>query len=435
MAKKYLDLEGLKILWAKIVNKIQTDIKNKANISGTLQKDDIIIALDQGTIVNSGVQLSKLATKDELSAIPKFAIQVVTSLPTSNISTTTVYLLSSGSDTNNIYTEYIYVNSKWEKLGEQKVDLTSYVQYTGSIHDDAIIIGSSEGTVKEHASLTGTSISNHLSNTSNPHGVTKAQVDLGNVENKACDTSVTSGSTNYVTSGAVYSHVHNSLLNHVQAEGDLTEDKIVIGYDGGLNVTASNLSISDVATIGLVNTKEGALSTKIDEAKTAANNAYVLAMGRSRSHVFDTKSAMETALQTAPKGQYKVGDNIFITDISVPDYWVSKVTESDSATYAVIEVSPLETQKVDLSPYLKNTGTQVISGDDAALYLKVSSEGDRTEGVIFTATGSIITRNPDGSSDVYYLPGMGGSGGANYELALKYDLPTAISDADINALS
>lgn len=297
MAKKYLDLDGLKTLWTKIVNKIQTDIANKADISGTLQKDDIIIALDQRTIVNSGVQLSKLATKDELSAIPKFAIQVVTSLPTTNISTTTVYLVSSGSDTSNIYTEYIYVNSKWEKLGEQKVDLTSYVQYTGSIHDDAIIIGSSEGTVKEHASLSGTSISNHLSSKSNPHGVTKAQVDLGNVENKACDTSVTKDSTNYITSGAVYTHVSNNLAS-----------------------------------------------------------------------------------------------------------------------------------------CLKNTGTQVISGD-AALYLKVSSEGDSTEGVIFDADGSIVTRNPDGSSDVYYLPGMGGSGGANYELALKYDLPTAISDADINALS
>ena len=434
MAKKYLDLEGLKILWTKIVNKIQTDIANKANISGTLQKDDIIIALDPETITNSGVKLNELATKDELSAIPKFAIQVVTSLPTTNISSTTVYLLSSGSETNNLYTEYIYVNNKWEKLGEQKVDLTNYVQYTGSIHDDAIIVGSSEGTVKEHASLSGTSISNHLINKSNPHEVTKAQVGLGSVENKACDTSVTSGSANYVTSGAVYSYVDTRTSYLVQAEGDMTGDKIIIGY-GDKNVTASTLSISDVATIGWVTTKESALSTKIDEAKTAANNAYVLAMGRSRSHVFDTKSAMETALQTAPKGQYKVGDNIFITDINVPDYWVSKVTESDSVTYALVEVSPLETQKVDLSPYLKNTGTQVISGNDAALYLKVSSEGDRTEGVIFTATGSIITKNPDGSADEYYLPGMSSSGGANYELVLKSDLPTAITEEEINALS
>ena len=252
MAKKYLDLDGLKILWAKIKNKIQTDIANKANISGTLQKDDIIIALDQGTIVNSGVQLSKLATKAELSAIPKFAIQVVTSLPTSNISATTVYLLSSGSENNNLYTEYIYVNSKWEKLGEQKVDLTNYVKYTGSIHDDAIIVGSSEGTVKEHASLSGTSISNHLSNTSNPHGVTKAQVDLGNVENKACDTSVTSGSANYVTSGAVYTHVSNELSDKVRRyESAFHEGQLVYTYDQD-TIAESQISIDEVATKGYV---------------------------------------------------------------------------------------------------------------------------------------------------------------------------------------
>lgn len=63
---------------------------------------------------------------DLISAIPKFAIQVVSSLPTSNISTTTVYLVKTGTETQNLYTEYIYVDSKWEKLGEQKVSLSGY---------------------------------------------------------------------------------------------------------------------------------------------------------------------------------------------------------------------------------------------------------------------------------------------------------------------
>ena len=69
-------------------------------------------------------------TKDEInalvSAIPKFKIEVVTSLPTSNISETTVYLVKSGDDDTNLYTEYIYANGKWEKLGTQTVDLTGY---------------------------------------------------------------------------------------------------------------------------------------------------------------------------------------------------------------------------------------------------------------------------------------------------------------------
>lgn len=67
---------------------------------------------------------------NKLSAIPKFSIAVVTSLPTSNISETTVYLIGSGEEENNLYTEYIYVNGHWEYLGKQTVDLTGYALKT-----------------------------------------------------------------------------------------------------------------------------------------------------------------------------------------------------------------------------------------------------------------------------------------------------------------
>lgn len=77
---------------------------------------------------------SETYTKDEIKqligSIPKFSIQVVTALPTSNISGTTVYLLSTGNETNNLYTEYIYVNNKWEYLGKQTVDLSGYALKT-----------------------------------------------------------------------------------------------------------------------------------------------------------------------------------------------------------------------------------------------------------------------------------------------------------------
>ena len=82
-----------------------------------------------GDLVNYYTK-SQTLTKDEInalvSAIPKFKIEVVTSLPASNISETTVYLVKSGNDDSNLYTEYIYANSKWEKLGTQTVDLTGY---------------------------------------------------------------------------------------------------------------------------------------------------------------------------------------------------------------------------------------------------------------------------------------------------------------------
>ena len=61
-----------------------------------------------------------------VSTIPKFSIEVVSALPTSDISSTTVYLLPSSSEDSNLYTEYIYVNDVWEILGTQKVDLSGY---------------------------------------------------------------------------------------------------------------------------------------------------------------------------------------------------------------------------------------------------------------------------------------------------------------------
>lgn len=61
-----------------------------------------------------------------ISAIPKFAIEVVNELPTEDISPTTIYLLRSGFGSQDLYTEYIYVNNEWEELGAQSIDLSNY---------------------------------------------------------------------------------------------------------------------------------------------------------------------------------------------------------------------------------------------------------------------------------------------------------------------
>lgn len=71
----------------------------------------------------------KAEVDSKLSAIPKFKIEVVTKLPTTGISETMVYLLKNAKgEDSNLYTEYIYVNGKWEKLGEQRVDLSGYLK-------------------------------------------------------------------------------------------------------------------------------------------------------------------------------------------------------------------------------------------------------------------------------------------------------------------
>jgi len=112
------------------------DANKAVNITVPTKTGDL--ANDSGFITKAVNDLTNYYTKSEtytqteinnkISAIPKFAISVVQSLPTKDISSTTVYLVSSGTETNNLYTEYIYVNNKWEILGTQKLDLSPYVK-------------------------------------------------------------------------------------------------------------------------------------------------------------------------------------------------------------------------------------------------------------------------------------------------------------------
>lgn len=86
-------------------------------------------------VVEKKVQLdlSAFATKADVSAIPKFAIEVVTELPTENISNTTVYLVKHAHGDKDIYDEWIYVNNAWEKIGNTDVDLTSYLKSADAV--------------------------------------------------------------------------------------------------------------------------------------------------------------------------------------------------------------------------------------------------------------------------------------------------------------
>ena len=92
---------------------------------------------------------TKAEIDSKVSAIPKFAIKPVNSLPIQDISDTTVYLLTvQNGEQGNMYDEYIYVGNTWEKLGTQTIDLSGYytaaevdallsnLSVSGHTHDD-----------------------------------------------------------------------------------------------------------------------------------------------------------------------------------------------------------------------------------------------------------------------------------------------------------
>ena len=81
--------------------------------------------LTNGAGYQTATQVNTLIA-DAIKDITGIKYEIVASLPTTGVSGT-IYLMSNGSSaTKNIYDEYIYVNSGWEKIGTTDVDLTDY---------------------------------------------------------------------------------------------------------------------------------------------------------------------------------------------------------------------------------------------------------------------------------------------------------------------
>lgn len=122
------------------LRELETNKANASDVYSTTEADAKFLTEHQDVSMFITKAVSDLAnyytksntyTKEEVnglvSAIPKFNILPVDSLPTSNISTSTIYLLkTSETETGNLYTEYIRVGDKWEKLGTQTLDLSGY---------------------------------------------------------------------------------------------------------------------------------------------------------------------------------------------------------------------------------------------------------------------------------------------------------------------
>ena len=69
---------------------------------------------------------NKAEVRQLIGAINTVTIEVVATLPVSEISSTTIYFVGPATGTNT-YEEYVYVNNTWVKIGDTDIDLTQYV--------------------------------------------------------------------------------------------------------------------------------------------------------------------------------------------------------------------------------------------------------------------------------------------------------------------
>lgn len=104
----FLDTSGVTTLWGKVKNHVKTSIDSQ-----------------QFKTVN-GVPIKGVGDIQ----IDLTLYKVVSSLPTSDIDTTKIYLVKDSSTDGNLYSEYMYVDGNWEKLGDfrSSVDLAPYAK-------------------------------------------------------------------------------------------------------------------------------------------------------------------------------------------------------------------------------------------------------------------------------------------------------------------
>ncbi len=255
---------------------------------------------------------TEAALRSEITSIPKFAIEVVETLPVDNISETTVYLVKDKESVGDLYTEYIYVKGAWENLGKQTVDLSKYstteqmnAAISAAIADLKIgdYYKKTEVDNLLNAYVTSESLPNTLADYVKTSELTS---ELGNYvktsDFNAYKDSVTQTLGNYVTTTAFteYQGTVTAALETKLEQSDLDAYVTSESLTNTLNayVTSESLTntLADYATTSALT--EG-LATKADKSSL---DSYVL----------------KTAITGSTSVSY-VGDAIEITSISTED--------------------------------------------------------------------------------------------------------------------
>lgn len=252
-----------------------------------------------------------------------------------------------------------------------------------------------------------------------------------------------SGSVNSLSSALddVKTNVQNGVVSAVTVSGSGSSGRVNVTKGGATTsllvpyaTKAGSLSnTSDVGSISVpvyINSYGAPTATgynlatmtaNIATATKTANDAKSLAEGKSAAKSYESYEAMVTAVNAMANTDMKVGDNIYIATLDVPDIWVSGVNttkttytySSDSVLASALKSSggvsagyyilkALETNKVDLTNYVAKDYTGTISA---------SISGN-------AATATKATQDQNGNNIAStYAEKKGVVGGVNYTSA------------------
>lgn len=198
-------------VYAALANAIEHITVNGVEIIPTDQTVALTVLTNAVDSLLNYYKKSETYTKEEVDdlvdTIISLTLEIVETLPTEDISTTTIYLVPvSGSA--NVYMQYAYIGGAWAQLGTTEVDLTNYYTKT---QVDALLADKQDLLTFDTAPTSGST------NPVTSGGIAAALA--GKQDTLTFDTEPTENSTNPVTSGGVY-----EALSDIGVEVDFDEE-------------------------------------------------------------------------------------------------------------------------------------------------------------------------------------------------------------------
>lgn len=285
---------------------------------------------------------------------------------------------------------------------EQVLVETSAEQVTLTPKDGVISATNVQTAIEEIANLAATGGVTSVNGRQGAVVLDKGDVGLGNVDNTAdADKPVSTAQQ-----AALDKKVDKTTtVNGHALSGNVTVTKADVGL-GNVDNTAD--SVKNVAT-AVKATQDGSGNIIVDTYATKTDLQNGLA-GKSSTKTYDTYSAFVPAVMDMNNTALKVGDNVLIKALDVPDMWVYKVNatktdytySSDANIIAALATAngltvgyyvfaKLETQKVDLTSYQTKTDNSLNT--TAKTIVGAINELDGDVSSLTTRIGDVESKN------------------------------------------
>lgn len=348
-----------------LVRKGQTS--NSTAING-LQSDVLTLKADVAKIdLSNYYKKSETYSKDEVNTlvnnISSFNVKIVSQLPTTEISTTTIYLIAKkDSQSNDYYDEYLYINNKWELIGTTKVDLADYYNKTE--------IDAKVGELEADVSDLQDQIAESGGTTVKVGGVAVAEF---NADSKADANTVEQQGTKVTELDAklvsLATQVATDYYNKTDADGKFATKDQIASQDNTTLQSAN--SYTDTKIADLVDTAPETLDTLGEVAKAIKDNQ-------------DVVNALNSAIGNKVDKTLKINgqpltQNIVLTaeDVGalsdIPDGYVTTDTLNSAMEKKVDKVDGKGLSTNDFTNADKSKLNMLMNYDDTSLNTRVTS--------------------------------------------------------------